>query len=146
MHGAVQLVCPECETLNRIPAVRLGDWPRCGACKAALFQGRPVSVSEAGFRRHLQHSGIPLLVDFWASWCGPCHAMAPQFEAAAPALEPRLRLLKVSTEEAPGLASELRIASIPTLALFAGGRELARQSGAIHARRIVDWALAHAPV
>ena len=109
-----------------------------------LFDGRPVSLNEAQFRRHLQHDGIPLLVDFWASWCGPCHAMAPQFEAAAKLLEPWMRLAKVSTEEAAALAQALGIASIPTLALFAGGREVARQSGALPAQRIVEWAKAAA--
>ncbi len=146
MSDSVQVVCPHCEAINRIP--------RCparrrsallGNCKQALFEGKPIPVSEAGFRRQLASSGIPLLVDFWASWCGPCHAMAPQFEAAARELEPGMRLLKVSTEEAERLAAELRVSSIPTLALFAGGHEVARQAGAIPARRIVEWARAHAP-
>jgi thioredoxin 2 len=146
MAGTVQVVCPECDAVNRIPAGRLGDSPRCGACKAALFQGKPLALDEARFRRHLASSGIPLLVDFWASWCGPCRTMAPQFEAAALELEPQMRCVKVSTEEAPGLASELRISSIPTLMLFTSGREAARQSGAISARQIVQWARGHAPV
>lgn len=140
MGEPIQVVCPRCDTINRVPASRLSDAPRCGACRATLFDGRSVPLSEARFRRHLSHSGIPLLVDFWASWCGPCRAMAPEFEAAARALEPRLRLVKVSTEEAPGLAGELRIANIPTLALFARGQEVARQAGAMPARRIIDWA------
>src|SRR3954451_2252910 len=146
MEGNVQVVCPECDAVNRIPAGRLGDKPRCGACKAALFQGKPLALDEARFRRHLAASGIPLLVDFWASWCGPCRMMAPQFEAAARELEPQIRCVKVSTEQAERLAAEHRIASIPTLALFAAGREAARQSGAISARQIVQWARAHAPV
>jgi thioredoxin 2 len=140
MPEPVQVVCPHCDTINRVPAGRLADAPRCGGCRAPLFGGRPVPLSDARFRRHLGNSGIPLLVDFWASWCGPCRAMAPEFEAAARALEPRMRLAKVSTEEAPGLAAELRISGIPTLALFAGGREVARQAGAMPARRIVEWA------
>lgn len=144
MSTPTQIVCPHCAAINRVPAARLADLPRCGQCHAALFDGRPVSLNEAQFRRHLQHDGIPLLVDFWASWCGPCHAMAPQFEAAAKLLEPRMRLAKVSTEEAPALAQALGIASIPTLALFAGGREVARQSGALPAQRIVEWAKAAA--
>ena len=146
MEGNFQVVCPECDAINRIPHGRLGDHPRCGACKAALFQGKPVALDEARFRRHLASSGIPLLVDFWASWCGPCRAMAPQFEAAARELEPDMLAVKVSTEEAERLAAEYRIASIPTLALFASGREVARQSGAIGARQIVEWARRHAPV
>ena len=139
-NGTVQLVCPHCGGLNRVPEARLGEGPRCGHCHQALFEGRPLALSEAGFRRHLRHDGLPLLVDFWASWCGPCHAMAPEFEAAARMLEPRMRLAKVSTEEAPALAAELGISSIPTLALFAGGQEVARQSGAMPASRIVAWA------
>jgi thioredoxin 2 len=140
MRGGVQVVCPQCDAINRVLAARLGDGPRCGECRMPLFTAKPVALSEARFRRHLRHSGIPLLVDFWASWCGPCRSMAPQFEAAAQSLEPRMRLVKVSTEEAPALASELGIASIPTLTLFAGGREVARQAGSMQARRIVAWA------
>jgi thioredoxin 2 len=140
MPELVQVVWPHCDTINRLPADRLADAPRCGKCRTALFEGRPASLSEARFRRHLSHSGVPLLVDFWASWCGPCRTMAPEFEAAARALEPRMRLAKVSTEEAPGLAAELRISGIPMLALFAGGQEVARQAGAMPARQIIEWA------
>jgi thioredoxin 2 len=140
MSEGVQVVCPQCDAINRVPAARLGDGPRCGECRAPLFAAKPVALSEARFRRHLRHSGIPLLVDFWASWCGPCRSMAPEFESAARSLEPRMRLVKVSTEEAPALAGELGIASIPTLALFSGGREVARQAGAMPARQIIAWA------
>ena len=140
MSESLQIVCPACDATNRVPAARLGEGPRCGACKAPLFQAKPVALDEARFRRHLRNSGIPLLVDFWASWCGPCRMMAPEFEKAAAQLEPRIRLLKVSTEEAPNLAAELGIRSIPTLALFAGGQEVARQAGAMPARSIVAWA------
>jgi thioredoxin 2 len=142
MPDSTLLVCPHCDGLVRVPQARLGDGPRCGACHKPLFEGRPVSLDEARFRRHLAHSGIPLLVDFWASWCGPCRAMAPQFEAAARELEPAMRLVKVSTEEAPRLAAELGISSIPTLVLFRGGQEAARQAGALPAQRIVAWARA----
>ncbi len=140
MPETTQIVCPECDGINRVPTARLGDRPRCGACKSPLFTGKPLALSEERFRRHLRLSGLPLLVDFWASWCGPCHAMAPAFEAAATRLEPRMRLIKVSTEEAPALAGELAISSIPTLAFFAGGREVARQAGAMPTGRIIAWA------
>lgn len=144
MSETLQIVCPQCDAINRVPAARLGDRPRCGACRAPMFEARPAALSEERFRYHLGNSGIPLLVDFWASWCGPCRAMAPEFERAAASLEPRMRLVKVSTEEAPRLAADLHIASIPTLALFAGGREVARRAGAMPAGQIIEWASAAA--
>jgi thioredoxin 2 len=140
----MHVVCPDCDAVNRLPPERLGARPKCGACGAPLFRGKPVPLDAARFRRHLARGDLPLLVDFWASWCGPCRAMAPQFEAAATALEPEFRLAKVSTEEAPELAAELHITGIPLLVLFRGGREVARQAGLMPAGRIVAWARAQA--
>ena len=143
MSEAMHIVCPHCDTVNRVPQQRLAEGPRCGSCRQPLFEGKPLALDEARFRRHLRLSGLPLLVDFWASWCAPCRVMAPQFEAAARELEPAMRLVKVSTEEAPALATELAISSIPTLALFRDGREVARQAGAMPEQRIVAWARGH---
>ncbi len=140
MDSRLHLVCPHCAALNRVPLERLGEAPKCGACHAPLFEGKPVALDEAGFRRHLEKSDLPLLVDFWASWCGPCRTMAPEFAAAARELEPAMRLAKVSTEEAPALAQALAITGIPALLLFRGGQEVARKAGAMPARQIVAWA------
>jgi thioredoxin 2 len=123
----------------------LGQAPDCGKCHSPLFDGRPVALDEAAFDRHIGRSELPVLVDFWAPWCGPCRAMAPQFEAAARQLEPGMRLVKVNTEEAQALGARLQIRSIPTLALFVGGREVARQAGALGAADIVRWARSHLP-
>ena len=136
----LHVVCPHCHTTNRVADADLDKDPDCGSCHAALFPRQPANLSATDFERHIARSDLPVLVDFWAPWCGPCRMMAPAFEQAAAQLEPRMRLLKVSTEEAPNLAAEFGIRSIPTLALFAGGREVARQAGALPTRSIVTWA------
>ena len=144
MGESIELTCPACGGFNRVPAARLGDRPVCGHCRSALFSGKPIPLDAARFQRHLDHDGVPLLVDFWASWCGPCRVMAPEFEAAAATLEPRMRLGKLSTEEAPEVAQRYGISGIPALVLFAQGREVARQAGAMPASRIIAWARAAA--
>ncbi len=133
------VVCPHCAGVNRVPADRLAGGGRCGRCKQPLFTGRPLEIGSAAFETQLTRSDIPLLVDFWAPWCGPCRMMAPAFEQAARQLEPQVRLLKVNTEEQQGLGARFGIRSIPTMILFAGGREVARMSGALDASGILAW-------
>ena len=146
MNSAPLLVsCPQCAAMNRVARDRLEQAPNCGKCHQALFLGKPVALSVADFDTHAMRSELPLLVDFWAPWCGPCMAMAPQFEAAATILEPKVRLAKVDTEAHPALGARFAIRSIPTMVLFGGGRELARQSGAMGNAQIVTWVRAHLP-
>ena len=136
----VFVVCPGCDAVNRVPADRLGNRPVCGRCRARLFPGRPVELSARNFDVHVGRSGIPVLVDFWAPWCGPCRMMAPAFEQAAGELEPHLRLAKVNTEAEPELAARFGVRAVPTLIVFREGREAARHSGALPLPALVDWA------
>lgn len=133
------VACPACNGLNRVPDARLAEAPKCGKCGAALFAGHPLELGVDSFDAHCARAQLPLLVDFWAPWCGPCRMMAPQFEAAAEQLEPRVRLAKVDTQAQPTLAQKFAIRSMPTLVLFRQGRELARQAGAMGAADIVRW-------
>jgi thioredoxin 2 len=141
MTDTVIVACPACNTLNRAPRERLaaGASGKCGNCGAPLFGGHPVALTAQTFESHASKSDIPLLVDFWAPWCGPCKAMAPQFEKAASTLEPQVRLAKVNTDDEQELAGRFRIQGIPTMILFQRGKEIARQSGAMNASGIESW-------
>ena len=139
MNDPLHIVCPHCNATNRIPPTRLQEAPNCGKCHQALFSGQSLEVTAAAFKKHVEHDEIPLLVDFWAPWCGPCKMMTPAFQQAAVQLEPRVRLLKVNTEAEQQLGAQFNIRSIPTLALFHMGREVARQAGAMGTADIVRW-------
>ena len=131
--------CPKCAALNRVPSERLGEGPVCGKCKTALLPGKPVEVGEMTFEAAVLRTELPVVVDFWADWCGPCHAMAPGFERAAGEMKTRARFAKLDTEAAQGIAARYGIRSIPTLILFRDGQEAARVSGAMDARGIQNW-------
>ena len=145
MPDSLHIVCPHCHTTNRVKRGDLAKAPTCGSCHQPLFTGHPAGLDEAAFDRHISRSQIPVLVDFWAPWCGPCVQMAPAYEQAAAQLEPEVRVAKVNTEQAQSLGARFNIRSIPTLALFAGGREVARQAGAMGAADIVRWTRSHMP-
>jgi thioredoxin 2 len=139
MGPTLNIVCPHCDTINRLQEARLGDAPVCGHCGKKLFVGQPAELTPGNFDRHIGRSDIPVVVDFWAAWCGPCRMMAPHFARAAAEIEPRMRLAKLDTEAAADIAGRYGIRSIPTLIAFDHGREAARQSGAMDSRSLLSW-------
>lgn len=139
MDNQYYVACPHCSAINRIPAARISEHPICGQCKQTLFTGKPIVLTDANFAVHAERSSLPLVVDFWAAWCGPCKMMAPHFDRVAANLEPEVRLAKLDTDANPATASRFNIRSIPTLILFKNGREAARQSGAMDANMLSNW-------
>jgi thioredoxin 2 len=133
------IVCPACQAINRVPDDKPARDGHCGRCHAPLFDGHPIHLDDQTFARHVAKNSIPIVVDFWADWCGPCKMMAPEFQKAANVLEPKLRFAKLDTEASQQAAASLGIRSIPTMILFRGGHEIARQSGAMPAGHIVQW-------
>jgi thioredoxin 2 len=140
MSETVHVVCVECNTTNRIPVLHDDKEMNCGRCHQPLFGAAPKSLDANGLQAQITKSGIPVIVDFWAPWCGPCKAMAPAFEQASLMLGSRARLVKVNTEEQQALGGQYSIRSIPTMVIFKGGRELARRSGAVSATELISWA------
>ncbi len=143
MADSLHIVCPHCDGINRVPQARLDAGPKCGVCHKPLFTGEPLVLDSARFQRHLSKGDLPLLVDFWAAWCGPCKMMAPVFAQAAQQLEPQVRLVKINSEEEQQLSAQLGIRSIPTLILFKNGQEVARLSGAMDLGNLLAWTRQH---
>ena len=135
----IHVVCGHCDSVVRLPSNRLSESPRCPSCHSALFEGTPLTLTSANFDKHVSRGDLPLVIDFWAPWCGPCLAMAPFFEKTARQLEPKLRFAKLDTEDHPAPAAKFNIRSIPTMIVFRGGKEIARHSGAMDGAALTRW-------
>lgn len=135
----MHIVCPHCLAINRVPSERLNDEPGCGQCGQPVLPGEPLNLNDAQFERFVSKTELPVVVDFWAPWCGPCQVMGPQFARAAQQLKGRAVLVKVNSDDNPSTSSRYAIRSIPTLVKLQGGREVDRISGALQAGQIVSW-------
>ena len=139
MSDKLHIVCPNCSNTNSLPWDKLTDHPVCGKCKQPIFHAHPIELTAYNFNKHLNNDQIPVLVDFWAAWCGPCKMMAPVFEQAAARLEPYVRVAKIDTEKEQGIAAQYNIRSIPTMIIFKNSKEKARQSGVVTLESLISW-------